>query len=66
MSIMSPNRTLTVKNGAIKAVRALHKKMYPDWAEMINKSVVSNLSERNATIHKTIKLFAKLYFKQKN
>ena len=52
VSIMSPNRTLTVKNGAIKAVRALHKKMYPDWAEMINKSVVSNLSERNATIHK--------------
>ena len=52
VSIMSPTRTFTVKNGAINAVRALHKKMYPDWAEMINKSVVSNLSERNATIHK--------------
>lgn len=35
-----------------KGCKSTSQKMYPDWAEMINKSVVSNLSERNATIHK--------------
>lgn len=41
---------------AAKAVRALHKKMYPDWYEMINKSVVSKFSERQKEIGRLVSL----------